>query len=61
MNTSHTRKATTALNKILNHYEAAISNWHDPLRPEAVAEKNVLEAARAELAELRSTSTRADY
>ena len=43
----------SALDKILTHYEDAISNWHDPWRSEAIAKKEMLDKAREELAELR--------
>ena len=49
-------KGKNALDIVLSHYEDAISNWPDPLRMEAVAKQETLDAARKELSELRAAS-----
>ena len=44
----------SALDIIIAHYRDALLNWHDPLHPEAVAKKEVLELAQKELQLLRT-------
>jgi len=46
----------SALDIIIAHYRDALLNWHDPLRPEAVARKEILESAQKELQSLRANA-----